>query len=237
MIRRDAGDDWLLISQVEHARIAAEMAEAWGNKQLAPLPMRDLLLHAIRHHDDGWAEWERAPRVNPDSGAPRDFLEMPIPDAAAIWGRSIEICAQRSPWCGLWVSRHFCHLAELAHNHREDRFDREAASAFLVAQQERQSHWRGQIGLDVERALETAGFEWLRWFDRLSLWLCCGERSLSETMLLPDGGAVRLAPRNAAEITLAPFPFRSATLRLTVSASRLRRQQFNSDDALPCERR
>jgi hypothetical protein len=232
MIRRGARDDWLLISQVEHARIAAEMADAWGNEQVAPLPSQDLLIHAIRHHDDGWAEWERVPTVDPETGAPRDFLEMPIRDAAAIWTRSIEACARRSAWCGLWVSRHFCHLAESAREHREAQSDREAAAVFLAAQQERQSHWRGQIGLDAEAALETAGFRWLRWFDRLSLWLCCGERSVPETLPLPDAGEVHVVPRNVARITLAPFPFRCVEIQLTVSATRLGRQQFNSDDAL-----
>ena len=57
MIRRDAGDDWLLISQVEHARIAAEIASAWGNDRFAAVPMHDLLVHAVRHHDDAWARY------------------------------------------------------------------------------------------------------------------------------------------------------------------------------------
>ena len=232
MIRRDAGDDWLLISQVEHARIAAEMAEAWGNEQFPPLPSRDLLIHAIRHHDDGWAEWERAPTVNPETGAPRDFLEMPIPGAAAIWTRSIDNCARQSPWCGLWVSRHFCHLAELAREHREHRSDRVAATAFLTAQQELQHQWRRQIGVYAEPPLESIGFEWLRWFDRFSLWLCCAERSLPESLPLPESGVVHLTPCDATTIVLAPFPFRDATLRLTASAARLGRQRFDSDDSL-----
>jgi hypothetical protein len=236
MIRRDAGDDWLLISQVDHARIAAEIAEVWGNEQFASLPYQDLLVHAIRHHDDGWAAWEEAPTIDPETGAPRDFLEMPISDAAAIWTRSIEICLRRSPWCGLWVSRHFCHLAEFAHKHRDVRSDRDTASAFLAAQRELRLLWRRQIGIVANpeglAASETAGYEWLRWFDRFSLWLCCAERSLPETLHLPDGGAVRLTARNANRITLDPFPFRDATLQLTVSAARLGRRKRTSDEEL-----
>jgi hypothetical protein len=236
MIRRDAGDDWLLISQVEHARIAAEVAEAWGNDQVAPLPSRELLIHAIRHHDDGWAEWEAAPTVNPETGEPRDFLEMPLADAAAIWTRSINLCACRSPWCGLWVSRHFCHLAESAREHRRDRIDREAASVFLTAQQELQSRWRERVGSAADRAvsgaLERAGYEWLRWFDGFSLWLCCAERSRPETLPLPGGAAVSLTPRDAHHVTLEPSPFRGDSLQLTVSALRLGRQQFSSEHEL-----
>jgi hypothetical protein len=236
MIRRDAGDDWLLISQVDHARIAAEIAEAWGNEPFASLPSRDLLVHAIRHHDDGWTAWEAAPTIDPETGAPRDFLEMPIADAAAIWTRSIEICARRSPWCGLWVSRHFGHLAEIAHERRTDRSDRAAVSAFLAAQQELQPRWRRQIAAAADpeglAAVETAGYAWLRWFDRFSLWLCCAERFLPEMLPFPDGGAIHLAPRDANRITLDPFPLRDATLLLTVSAARLGRRKRTSDEEL-----
>ena len=37
MIRRDDGGDWLLIDQIQHARLAAEIARAWGNDRFKPL--------------------------------------------------------------------------------------------------------------------------------------------------------------------------------------------------------
>ena len=53
MIRRQAGHDWLLISQVDHAYLAAEIASAWTVGDSSSLPMRELLIPAIRDHDEG----------------------------------------------------------------------------------------------------------------------------------------------------------------------------------------
>ena len=54
MIRRQDKNNWLLIDQVSHARIAADLARAWGNENdVAPLPMLKQLLAAIRWHDEG----------------------------------------------------------------------------------------------------------------------------------------------------------------------------------------
>jgi hypothetical protein len=33
MIRRDDGGDWIIIEQIKHANLAAEIARAWGNQQ------------------------------------------------------------------------------------------------------------------------------------------------------------------------------------------------------------
>lgn len=93
MIRRDAGDDWLLISQIDHAHLAAEIASVWGNDDIEPLPMADLLVPAIRDHDEGWRAWESAPQIDPNLGWPRNFTEMPMQDATEIWSKSIDICA------------------------------------------------------------------------------------------------------------------------------------------------
>jgi len=93
MIRRTSDDAWLLITQTEHARIAAELAAAWGNDRFPPLPLPEWLLPAIRHHDDGWTLWDSSPQIDPETGQPRDFTEMPMAESTAIWTRSIEICS------------------------------------------------------------------------------------------------------------------------------------------------
>ncbi|QDU39823.1 hypothetical protein Mal4_41710 [Maioricimonas rarisocia] len=94
MIRRTSENSWLLIAQTEHARIAAELARAWGNDRFAPLSLADWLVPAIRHHDDGWSDWDDAPHVDPETGTPRDFTEMAMADATAIWRRSIAVCSR-----------------------------------------------------------------------------------------------------------------------------------------------
>src|SRR5690242_18324673 len=98
MIRRleqhpDRGDSWLLIPQIEHARLAGRLAENWGAAPFGTLPARDELIVAVEHHDDGWADWDRRPAVDAERGTPIEFTEMPLADALGIWRQSIDIAA------------------------------------------------------------------------------------------------------------------------------------------------
>ena len=95
MIRRNVTTEngqpgWLLISQVEHARISGEFAESWidsptANVTFLPLINPEELLPAIYHHDDGWQDWEKSPEVDPQTGRPLAFTEMPLEVALEIW--------------------------------------------------------------------------------------------------------------------------------------------------------
>lgn len=334
MIRRDDGESWLLITQVDHAHLAGDLAAAWGNAQTPPVPEPTLLLPAIRDHDEGWRSWEKSPRIHPDTGIPREFLEMPMTEAVAIWRRSIEVCHRRersladafaifehflatrskrltpdrtsiaevalalsgsfdaervaermahrggrsyslstiyrtlgwladagllmrdpkvrdrhvyrnaahpagpSPWPGLWVSRHFTHLAELARQHpnRSER-DRTALDSFLSDQHALQAAWRdsGRLeGADEAgvQSSEERGYRWLQFFDRLSLWLCCAERNLTEQMARPDDSGIHFTPLKSGEIAVEPYPFNNTELTVSVSARRIAAKSFESDEAL-----
>ena len=97
MIRRNDGNDWLLIAQADHARLAADIARVWGNDDVPSLPLPDQLVAAIRDHDDGWREWEQSPEIDPATGGPRDFTEMPMSAATRIWSKSIFASACGDP--------------------------------------------------------------------------------------------------------------------------------------------
>lgn len=331
MIRRDAHDRRLLISQVEHARLAADLAEAWRDPQLLEFPQRLELLSAIRHHDDGWAGWEQAPTLNAD-GAPRDFTEMPMPVATDIWSRSIDACAESeelarqliltdfkqflvrrgwkptesrieilhtilenpeantydgvverlvsseirvsratlfrtltmlveaniieplgvdlwdsgfrvtrerrrpSPSGGLWVSRHFSHLAEQARDSRTSTEDKQATGLFLDQQAALRDIWRHRLGWEnsataIEQ-LEETGFLWLQTFDRISLWFCCAERTDPYTITLPSGDPVTFHPHAGGSVVLDPFPFAAPEFRISIEGVVVPMQPFRDEQPL-----
>jgi len=308
MIRREAPDGFLLVSQVDHARLAADLAAAWGNDHIAGLPLAEWLVPAVRDHDEGWRAWEAAPTLNAN-GVPRQFTEMPAADATAIWTRSIETCASGppssaealrrlrsnggevtpddavvldaalrhrgsfgverltaevvaedgltaeavvtalarfeakglvcrlpaviggpayaitlpstggSPLGGVWASRHFCALADIAREVRNDRPGELASlDAFLDEQAARQAEWsaaaRDFAGDELQRVLDT-GFRYVRFFDRISLWLCCGEHDEPAEMSLSPSLTLALTPRNPHEIAVTPWPFRACALELS----------------------
>jgi hypothetical protein len=178
MIRRDDGGDWLLIDQIQHARLAADIARAWGNEQFKPLardvpaavaargderPDEDWRLArlaiqvAVSRHDDGWSRWDWDPRVDPRSGQPRDFREMRMTDAIAIWTRSVSACAKLFPVSSYAISRHFCYLAEQVRDSgRHDAEDLAAVTRFLGQ----------QAAVRARVKQQSARYGWQNVFDR-----------------------------------------------------------------------
>lgn len=325
MIRRETPDGWLLISQVDHARLAGDLAAAWGNDRVPGLPLEEWLIPAIRDHDEGWRSWEAAPTLN-DGGVPRQFTEMPAAEAAAIWTASIDLCASGppssaealrklrsgggevtpddafvldavlrhrgsfaaerltaevvaedgltadgvaaslarfetkglirelpnvvggpayeitlpstggSPLGGVWVGRHFCALADIARESRADRPEEVAAAeAFMVEQSAKQVAWAAAAedfaGDELQRVLDT-GFRYVRFFDRISLWLCCADRAEPAEVPLSSSLALTLTPRDAREIAVDPWPFGPNALELSVPAVRLPATALGGAEAL-----
>jgi hypothetical protein len=170
MIRReiklnDKSTVWLLVSQVEHAQISGELMRNW-RQEFSPD-----VLEAIAHHDDGWAEWEREPRLDPAVGAPYSFLEMPLVEALVIWDSSIAAARKFGPLAGYIVAGHFYNL--LANS---DRAKEPPAIAWLTAKRKVRTAWLDEwVRTDKEHTLEyaKAAQQLLLTADLFSLWLCC----------------------------------------------------------------
>lgn len=325
MIRRESGDRWLLISQVDHAHLAGEIASVWGNDRIPYLPEVDCLLPAIRDHDEGWQEWERLPDIHPETHWPRNFTEMAPEEATRIWTRSIEICRRGrqsivasvdefrkflsqtglrftheraivaeevfSSWeafsaedlldrlpqrddgrkvskstvyrtlmlmeearllrkvslgtfrdayeqtrqigagstlAGIWVSRHFAFLAERGREQAES--TPTAWEEFLEEQSHLQNVWTTEIqreyGVSEANGMIEIGTRWVQFFDLLSLWLCCRDRTKTETFETPEGDAVHFTPLKAGEIAVEPFPFSVPELPLKIDAKRIVKKPF-----------
>ncbi len=227
MIRRDDQENWLIIDQKDHARVAVELAGVWGKEPFVAEPsetasiirssepvddfkLRVALRFAIEHHDDGWAEWDRALRIDPNTGVPRDFREMRMHDATAIWTQSISICTVW-PVAGYAVSRHFCYLAsQVQKGGRHDSADLQSVAQFLHDQATLQQNLRDEAqrigrGEEFVQGGET-GFRAVQFFDRLSLWLCCAEEHELETFTDPQGRPYSLIPRMESQVVEARHP-------------------------------
>ncbi len=193
----DGRQGWLLIPQQEHALLAWKLAAAW-------IPLGHFgdvaaLEAAIRHHDDGWSDWDAAPGVDSGTGEPRDFLNMELPDALAIWRKSIERAADFGPLCQYAVSAHFSALLDHSRA-REQPSTRSSAEMFLQEEEHRRSRtlssWlQGGSGRSTDAA------DWavrtLQFFDRFSLVLCCGYEDREIELRLPDDSTMRMIPEVA----------------------------------------
>ena len=217
MIRRDETADgplarrWVLISQVDHAHLARQLAEPWTADCFAPLWPRRELLWAVYHHDDGWRDWEQRPGVDPQSGRPRGFTEMPAADSLAIWTRSIDVAAAAGLLEGYVVAGHFCALARRAAAWRVEPSERQATEAFIAHYEPAMAAWLAswQAADPGEHTPERAAtaLKYLQFFDALSLWFCCAPATAPHTLDALGGRALTLTPVAAEHLKVAPWPF------------------------------
>jgi hypothetical protein len=225
MIRRSTSqvgeERWILISQVEHARLSGALADAWG----APFEARDEMVAAIEHHDDGWSAWEVAPKVDSQTGRPLDFTEAPLTDSLAIWRDSICAAADIGPLAGYMVSGHFSALLErFSSRWSSNATLTKLANDFLAEQRnEREkwsSMWHKKAGrVAANRAMADRGVAWLQLFDWVSLWLCCAERYQAEQFASPDGSLLTMRPVSSPfDISVSPWPFCTPVLELEAIA-------------------
>ncbi len=220
MIRRDHQSAWALIPQTAHARLAADLARDWCAPRLESFRWFDVLRSAIATHDDGWAEYEQVPTIAPETGIPRDFTEMPMTVSTAFWSRGIVAAAERDPWCALWISDHFCRLAEFASASRRDNADDMAAiHHFQQEQSALKKEWRAEVrkrSPDPDED-ERFGVECVRFFDRVSLWLSCAPPTTPWNVTTPDGSEVCWTPVTESDIEVAPYPWSSSPRTLEVT--------------------
>ncbi len=215
---------WILISQLDHARLAGELAKHWGAGDFAPLVPRDELLWAIYHHDDGWREWEQSPDVDRARGWPRSFTEMELADSLPIWTGSIELAAAAGPLQAYVVAGHFCALLERVVGWRRGAAGSQQmqhdAHPFLGRYQGLMANWlRDWQAADPAvntRACADLALRQLQFFDALSLWFCCAPATEPEGVETPGGPVLTLKPADPEHIQWAPWPLSLPRLNLEI---------------------
>ena len=234
MIIREADDGLILIRQTEHARLCGLMASDWGASGFAaPAPLEPLVV-AAREHDNGWKEWEDAPRLNRETNRPHTYIDIPIDQHLAIYRRGIARVLVHDPYAGVMVSLHGSLL------YSRFRIDQAGAADFLSEQQAMRDRLIEQLAEDPRYAdhceLETlmANRDLLFGWDALSLFLCHGE-AWEKNLEFPTGRGpertpVRVTQRDG-RWQLDPFPFR-APLAISIATVALDGAPFESEGAM-----
>ena len=126
----------LCLNQTTHAYMAEQFCRHWGNHHFdQPTPYAATML-AIGQHDNGWYEWELAPRLRAD-GYPMDFLHDDDWVAkVSLWQRGIQRIFAQHPYAALLVGRHAALLYEGSLMELTDPAIRKAVIAFIAEQQQ-----------------------------------------------------------------------------------------------------
>lgn len=213
MIVRHIQREMQFITQPDHARLAARVMESCI--PLRQEPRREVILLAIRSHDDGWQEEDEAPPIDARSGEVLDFIHAPLAVRHRVWPRSVEKLAGE-PWAAALVAQHAMFVYS---RYRTD----SAWHAFFERMEAGRDSLVARSGLPLT-ALES-DYAFLRLADLISLVFCTGtsERSeFAEWRLQPSG----------TRVAITPDPFAGATVPLEIEAKTLPAQRFSTHAAV-----
>jgi hypothetical protein len=250
IVQRRAGE-LLLIRQTDHAALSGVLAEHWGAGDFAwPEPRASVLLAAARH-DDGWREWEEAPKVNPATRRPYNFTEMPVGEHFPFYLRGIDGVVRDDRYAGLLVCLHLSGLYRkrygLDHGPGLERFPpdvRPLVEDYLRQLDDRQRQLWEQLRRDstvpaeaVEDVAVWTDYRLLQVYDLFSLYFCTAPlreytlRHVPVNASRPDT-EIKLRPLGGDALTVDPYPLDIAPLRVTVPARVVADRDYNGDEDL-----
>ncbi|HEX4792995.1 MAG TPA: DUF3891 family protein [Humisphaera sp.] len=247
MIRHRHADEFILITQDDHARLSGLLASHIGNDSFARPEPATAVVEAIALHDSGWPLHDSQPTLNPQ-GFPLHVFETPPELAVGIWTESVQRAARQGDYTGLLVSLHVMALSMIAQSHYASPRNRLVharqvfeLNKFQQNQIEAQENFRGRLGMRTDLALHYGmaapgisaaedallfNYNLLKAMDRLSLAVLCSE-PLFETIegVYPRPGAkpIELRLRNEGEWTIrvSPWPFDQARIEAQVPCRRI----------------
>ncbi|HEV2062489.1 MAG TPA: DUF3891 family protein, partial [Solirubrobacteraceae bacterium] len=142
-----------------------QLARAWADVE----PREEVCL-AAEQHDVGMAQWDLAPALNPQTGLPQSFLEMPLEVHLGLWREAPQKLFTQSLYAATLVSMHGTALYEMRDLDRLDPEQADAVRAYLDEQRALQRDLAERIGASDEELRRNQRLLWT--WDWLSLALC-----------------------------------------------------------------
>src|SRR5262245_13618806 len=118
MIIRQLASSLQLISQPQHAALAARIMRHWRPEHFPESPRKASILHAIEEHDTGWAEIDEALVVDEATGQLLDFITIPDALKRETSLRGIDRLAS-DPYAAALVAQHRLHVYRRHAEHSE----------------------------------------------------------------------------------------------------------------------
>ena len=219
MIVREETSTFLLITQPDHARLAERIGAAMRRERALETADRDAILLAIREHDNGWAEVDAEPEVEPATSRPRDFMSGSARVKYDLWLRGIGRAAQMDPRAGALVAEHA--LTVYAYRRGDANWQ-----TFFDSVTPIRDDLLKQIGMLTGEAREAfqRQYRCVQLADAFSLQFCGGWTDVSslEYQAIMRGN----------ELLISPDPFDGTTVPLQVLGRRIAARRYHDDGEL-----
>jgi Protein of unknown function (DUF3891) len=249
MLVRDFGDHFQLVLQPDHAEVSGQIAAAWTRDLPLSPDIRAALDCAATRHDEGWAVWERHPRLD-EHGRPQIFYAVPLDSLLSSYRACVDVLAAENPAAGLLVSMHVSGLQRNRYGVM-DASDtsplselRPAVREFVRAEEDRQTALVDELGFDEQERWRA--YRQLQVYDVVSLYLGLSDLAAGErTAIPPPPEHLRSGePQDPEESSLEieplpdpwtvqcePFPFGAEPTRLTMRRRVLTKRDWPTEES------
>jgi Protein of unknown function (DUF3891) len=241
MLLREVESGVLAIGQPAHAWVSGQLARAWGNERFGSVFPREEVCLGAEQHDLGMSAWERRPTLNPETGLPHSFMELPLEEHLRMWSEAPLLALAQSRYAALLVSLHGSALYERRDPGSGPPERARAIRDFLERQRAVQEELLAGLRTDPaheeaatpEVVLRNRRLVWT--WDFLSLALCLGWAPCPVEDVPAAAGTerLRLAPAEGhpGRFTLVPWPFSQEPVALRCEGRRLE-ERFEDEESM-----
>lgn len=220
----------ILIQQVEHARLAGQIALAWVKPDHIEQALWDRLVDTTIHHDNGWMNHDQQPTLDAD-GKPNNFKFMPMELHRQIWRKSIDMAIKRDWLVALLIMIYAKRLYKDYGQHGED--DQEFINELSEAAARLITHAQ-KLGADEAKWVEPQMLSML-----LSLFIFWDGLSFTLLKALPwktdwqyEAGRsmLHVKENGSGDYDICPWPLKSSKLTVPVSAVQLNQSSWSDSE-------
>jgi hypothetical protein len=242
MLHRPAKEGLICITQPTHAWISGCLARAWGNEQFGYFAPTEEVCLGAEQHDIGWLTWEKSPTLNPKTGYPHNFMQVPTAVHVDLWSNAKHLVLPIGRYIALLVSLHGSGLYErhrswenspessqIVQNFLESEY---AFQKQLIANLQKDPHYTPYTTLEAIARNRQLVATW----DALSLALCHkvqDEQQIDHVPTAEGETTLTLTPvdNDFDRISVSPWPFQQSEVTL-VYEGRILHSTFTDEAAM-----
>lgn len=241
ILRQDAGDGLLVIGQTDHSRLVGQCAAHWGNGEFAAPRPYESVVRAATFHDYGWLRYETGPLLDPGTGVPYQFLQVPMTaQQLGSYEWSLNWMGEIDPYAGLIVHMHRTGLWKARYGVLKHPmgYNLRTPTPEVQALIDRSEEWQRQERARHDEAEVWVNYQLMQVWDVLGLYFCCQDPYEDHIEPVPtgygaEGAGVRLTltPLDRRAVRFDPYPFDVRPCRLQLAARRLPARSWASLEA------
>ncbi|MEC4986154.1 MAG: DUF3891 family protein [Oscillatoria sp. PMC 1068.18] len=242
MLHSRQPDGLICITQNHHAWISGQLAQVWGNEIFGEFaPVREVCL-AAEQHDIGWLNWEQNPTLNPQTGYPYRFSELPTAVHLEIWTSAKHLAAQFGRYVALLISLHGTRLYDRYRSWEKSPEASRLVQGFFQQESAFQAEMLASLtddefyAIDSQLEIIQRNQKLIRVWDGLSILFCegfVGEQKIQEVPSFQGETSIKLTKTETKpnEVKISPWCFQQSEISL-VMEGKLLQEKFTDETAM-----